>query len=144
MNGTRITAIRFATQRYRSQANQHGFGSNLLGRIDTVHDDEAIRQALLLLLSTRPGERVMRPEYGCDLEVLLFQPVNGATAGMAIHYVRRAITLWEPRVEILSLDAYPCIDRDGCLEVALTYRVRATGHVDSLALNLDMAGSRVL
>src|ERR1017187_1926252 len=64
-----------------------------------------MRQALLLLLSTRPGERVMRPDYGCPLKGLGFEPNDDTTAGMAIGYIRRAIERWEPRVRIVRLDA---------------------------------------
>ena len=66
------------------------------GAIDTVADDEAIRQSLLMLISTRPGERVMRPEYGCDLHRLVFSPNDDTTAGLAIHFVRQAVERWEP------------------------------------------------
>src|SRR5262245_50578818 len=91
------------------------------GGIDTVADDEAIRQSLLLLISTRPGERVMRPEYGCDLHRLVFSPNDDTTAGLAIHYVRQAIERWEPRVEVTRLDARRSADesRPGNLEIYL-------------------------
>ena len=75
------------------------------GSIAMVEEDDAIRQALLLLISTRPGERVMRPAYGCDLERLIFSPNDDTTAGLAMHYVRQAVERWEPRVEILGVDA---------------------------------------
>ena len=67
-----------------------------------VEDDASIRQSLLLLLSTSPGERVMRPDYGCSLRRLVFAPNDDTTAGLAIHYVRQAVERWEPRVEILA------------------------------------------
>ena len=75
------------------------------GRIDMVQDDASIRQSLLLLLSTSPGERVMRPDYGCYLRRLVFAPNDDTTAGLAIHYVRQAVGRWEPRVEIIGVDA---------------------------------------
>jgi len=75
------------------------------GRIEMVEGDESIRQSLLLLLSTSPGERVMRPDYGCSLRHLVFGPNDDTTAGLAIHYVRRAVERWEPRVEVLTVDA---------------------------------------
>ena len=57
---------------------------------------DAVRQSILLLLSTRPGERVMRPDNGCDLYRLAFAPSDDMTAGLAIHYVRQAVERWEP------------------------------------------------
>src|SRR5215468_12298027 len=82
-----------------------GLNLSPTGGIEMVEDRDSVRQAILLLLSTRPGERVMRPNYGCDLHRLVFSPNDNTTAGLAIHYVRQAIERWEPRVEVVRLDA---------------------------------------
>lgn len=108
------------------------------GAIDTVADDEAIRQSLLLLISTRPGERVMRPEYGCDLQRLVFSPSDDTTAGLAIHFVRQAVERWEPRVEILGVDAGPDPEKAPRLQIVLDYRVRATLRRDRVVVGLDL------
>ena len=108
------------------------------GGVDMVDGSRSVRQALLLLLSTRPGERVMRPNYGCYLHRLVFSPNDAATAGLAIHYVRRAIERWEPRVEILALDAGQNPERPELLDVFLEYRVRATQRVEQLAFSVNL------
>ena len=113
--------------------------------IAMVQADAAVRQALLLLLSTRPGERVMRPEYGCDLSPLIFAPKDDTTAGLAMHFVRRAVERWEPRVQIVRLDARGGNgggdgEQPGLLRIELEYRVRITGHVDQLSLPLRLEG----
>jgi phage baseplate assembly protein W len=108
------------------------------GAIDTVSDDEAIRQSLLLLISTRPGERIMRPEYGCDLYRLVFSPNDDTTAGLAIHFVRQAVERWEPRVEVLRVDANRDPYEATRLEVVLDYRVRATLRSDRVVVNIDL------
>jgi len=110
------------------------------GRIDMVEDDEAIRQAILMLLATSPGERVMRPDYGCLLRRVIFSPNDDTTAGLAIHYVRIALERWEPRIEILRLDATADPERTGRLEVVLDYRVRATQAAQSLRIPIDLGG----
>ena len=51
----------------------------------------AVRQSILMLLSTRPGERVMPPDYGCPIHRLVFSPNDATTAGLAIHYVRHSL-----------------------------------------------------
>ena len=107
-----------------------------------VEDEDAVRQAILLLLSTSPGERVMRPEYGCDLHRLIFSPNDDTTAGLAIHYVRRALERWEPRIDILRLDATRCAENPGVLEIVLEYRVRATWQIENLVFHLDLTGER--
>lgn len=111
------------------------------GRIEMIEEDGAVRQALLLLLSTIPGERVMRPTYGSDLHRLIFSPNDATTAGLAIHYVRQAVERWEPRVEIVDVDANASPD-EGVLDVRLEYRVRATRAHAVLDLEVDLGGGR--
>jgi phage baseplate assembly protein W len=101
---------------------------------------DAVRQSLLLLLSTMPGERVMRPTYGCELYRLVFWPNDGTTAGLAIHYVRRAVEQWEPRVRLLRVDAAANPEVDERLDVVLDYVVLLGGRRDSLALEVDLGG----
>lgn len=108
------------------------------GGVDMVDQHASIRQAILLLLSTRPGERVMRPHYGCNLHRLIFWPNDSTTAGLAIHYVRRAIERWEPRVEILELDAGRSPSDPSRLDIDLHYRVRATQKSDRVQLSLSL------
>ena len=112
-------------------------------RLATVTDTDSIRQALLLLLSTRPGERVNRPAYGCHLWRLAFSPADDTTAGLAIHYVNRAVQRWEPRVLVLDVTAGVPADDPAVLEVRLHYRVRSTQAEDEVAVAipaLDFGG----
>lgn len=110
-----------------------GLSVSSRGRVALATGRDAIRQSLLMLLSTVPGERVMRPDYGCDLQRLLFWPNDATTAGLAIHYVRRAVETFEPRVDVLEVDAGPDPDAPDHLTVTLTYRIAATRGVDALA-----------
>jgi phage baseplate assembly protein W len=116
------------------------------GRIAMVSGDEAIRQSILLLLTTLPGERVMRPDYGCPLHRLLFAPNDATTAGLAIHYVRQALVRFEPRIDIVSLDAgAPAVRELGAADaskliISLVYRVKSTNRQASLDLEVDLFG----
>lgn len=110
------------------------------GRIEMIDGDASVRQAILLLLSTSPGERVMRPDYGCSLQHLVFAPNDDTTAGLAIHYVRQALTRWEPRIEILRLDAGRAEGGEQRLRITLDYRVKATQHLGRTAFDLNLAG----
>jgi phage baseplate assembly protein W len=109
------------------------------GAPELVDGVEAVRQAVLLLLSTRPGERVMRPEYGCDLHRVLFAPNDDTTAGLAIHYVRRALERWEPRIAVLAVDANRSEDQEGVLEVTVDYQVRAAQRRDQVMVSVPLA-----
>lgn len=105
-----------------------------------VEEEESVRQAILLLLATRPGERVMRPEYGCDLHRLVFSPNDDTTAGLATHYVQRALARWEPRIQILRLDTTRPEGDPGRLDIQLQYRVKSTLRVEQLTFPLNLAG----
>ncbi|MET3723702.1 GPW/gp25 family protein [Sphingomonas trueperi] len=111
------------------------------GTLAMVDDHAAVRQAVLILLTTVPGERVMRPDYGCPLDRLMFAPNDATTAGLAIHYVREAIRRWEPRVEIVRIDAGVEDADGGRLRIELDYRVRRTDRLDSIVLPIDLQGA---
>jgi phage baseplate assembly protein W len=127
-----------------------GFGSQLgtgtrsgptvsaSGGLQLVHGDAAIRQSIMLLLTTMPGERVMRPDYGCPLHRLLFWPNDATTSGLAIHYVRQAIRRFEPRIQIVRLDAEADRSDPSALRIMLEYRVRQTGTVDRLDVSMRL------
>ncbi len=117
-----------------------GLSASPAGRIEMVRGADAIRQSLMLLLSTRPGERIMRPDYGCDLARLVFSPNDDTTAGLAIHYVRRAVERFEPRVVILAIDAGPAPDAPDRLEVVLDYRPKLGGPAQRLVAAVPLEG----
>jgi phage baseplate assembly protein W len=139
MNSSRYRAWRFVHPDLAS-GEPAGLALSARGGIDTVEGGDAVRQAILLLLSTAPGERVMRPEYGCDLQRLVFSPNDDTTAGLAIHYVRQALERWEPRIELLDLDAARDPARPEMLNISLTYRVRATQRAEQLAFSFSLMG----
>lgn len=110
------------------------------GRLAKISETGRVRQAILLLLSTRPGERIMRPDYGCDLHRLVFWPNDETTAGLAIHYVRTALERWIPEVEILHLDAGPNASDLRGLAIELEYRLKNQAHSDQLGFSLSLEG----
>lgn len=113
------------------------------GGPEMVEGRSSVQQALRLLLAIRPGERVMRPHYGCHLHRLVFSPNDNTTAGLAIHYVRQAIQRWEPRIEIMRLEATrPSEAAPGLLEIYLEYRIRATQQTESLIYAFDLTGEK--
>jgi phage baseplate assembly protein W len=118
-----------------------GLGVSLSGGIAMVDRDASVRQSILILLSTAPGERVMRPYFGCSLNRLVFAPNDDTTAGMAIHYVRQALERWEPRIAILRLDAnrHPEDPADR-LGIQLEYRIRASQRIGHLEFDISLTG----
>jgi phage baseplate assembly protein W len=139
----RFRALRFVHPDFDAAVGNYGLRVAASGRIDMVDADASVRQAVLLLLTTRPGERVMLPTYGCDLYQLLFAPNDATTAGLAIHYVRLALERWEPRIDILDLDASRSPEDPARLEIRLGYRVRPTLNEEQLTLQLQLLGPPV-
>lgn len=117
-----------------------GLGISPTGGVDMVNEGDSVRQSILLLLSTIPGERVMRPDYGCELHRLVFSPNDNTTSGLAIHYVRQALDRWEPRAQVMHLDAGPDPQYPERLQIMLEYRLRRTQHTDELAFSINLVG----
>ena len=95
------------------------------GDIALASGEDDIRQAILIILGTAPGERVMRPDFGAGLQALVFEPLNTATKALVKHRVEEALLVWEPRID--SLEVNVTDERTlGRLLIELRYRVRAT------------------
>jgi uncharacterized protein len=89
-----------------------------------AEDDADIRQAIRIILGTAPGERVMRPDFGCRIHELIFWPANQDTADIAERYVREALLRWEPRINIQSVVVTPGGAQVGQMTVEISYEVK--------------------
>ena len=88
--------------------------------------DESIRQSMFIILGTAPGERVMRPSFGCNIHDLVYAPNNLNTASLAAHFCIEALGKWEPRIEEIEAQAEPSGDDANRLDITIKYKVRAT------------------
>jgi phage baseplate assembly protein W len=143
MNTHRYRAWRFLHPDLDMPEDWAGLSFSPTGGIEMVGERESVRQAVLLLLSTRTGERVMRPDYGCDLHKLVFSPNDDTTAGLAMHYVRQAIERWEPRIVIERLDAGRDEAYPERLNILLEYRMSSLNTRDSLMFSVNLTGEAV-
>lgn len=87
---------------------------------------ESIEESIRIILGTSRAERVMRPDFGADLKRLVFSPNNTSTAGLAIFYVQEALRKWEPRIELLNVDANPDGKDANMLLITVDYRIIST------------------
>jgi uncharacterized protein len=94
--------------------------------VQMVADEEDIQQSLEILLSTRHGERVMQPEYGCNLDVLLFEPINTSLITFVKDLIEKAILYHEPRIALQKLDIKTDQVLEGLLLIELEYVIRST------------------
>jgi uncharacterized protein len=85
-----------------------------------------VRQSILLILQTAKGERVMRPDFGARLSDLTFEPVTQATITLAEHYVKEALTRFEPRIVVSKVKITVNRQQPDHLFIELDYRVRST------------------
>jgi phage baseplate assembly protein W len=138
-----LQAWRFAFRPVDALERAVGPMASARGRIELVRDADAVRQAILLLVGTRPGERVMRPDYGCNLFRLAFAPNDDTTAGLAIHYVKVALDRWESRIAVLALDAQRHRVDAGRLDIHLQYRLRRLPGAEQLNLSYDLRAGRI-
>lgn len=129
--------FRFTHPDFAREGEAAGFHLGPAGDLDMVDGEDSVRQAILLLLTTRLGERVMRPDYGCELYRLAFWPNDDTTGGLAIHFVRQALERWEPRVDVVRLDAQRDPEYPERLDVMLEYRLRATQQVGFVAVSVS-------
>lgn len=88
--------------------------------------EEGIRQSIWMILRTSPGERVMRPDFGCGIHDLVFGVNNAATANAVAEAVRQALAIWEPRIDVLDVYAVPDQSHPNLLRIEINYQVRST------------------
>ena len=101
---------------------------NATGSVAMSKHEDDIREAIFIILGTSPGERVMRPDFGCGIHDLVFAPINTATIGLVESSVREALTRYESRIDIINLNVLADEADVGKLKVSIDYRVRATNN----------------
>jgi hypothetical protein len=102
----------------------HRRGSQIAA--DMVEAEEDIRQSLQILLSTRRGERVKHPRFGCDLDSILFQPVSLTLTTQLQEDIRTAILLYEHRIDLHQVVVALADSNRGLINVSLDYTIRTT------------------
>ncbi|RKH59547.1 GPW/gp25 family protein [Corallococcus aberystwythensis] len=95
------------------------------GTVAIVHGVVDIEQSLAILLGTEVGERLMRPEYGCDLRSMLFEPLDASAEAYVKDLVRTAILYHEPRIQLDALKLMP-VPETGSIAMLLEYVIRTT------------------
>lgn len=96
------------------------------GRISLSSAEEDIREAIRIILGTRKGERIMRPEFGCGIHEMVFEPLNETSRGLIRYQVEDALTRWEPRIEHIKVQVDFDQNEQGRVLVKIEYTVRST------------------
>jgi hypothetical protein len=103
-----------------------------LGRLAVSSGDSDVEEAIDIILGTAPGERPMRPEFGCGIHNYIFDSIDAYTLGKVEYEIRSALDRWEPRIEVLDVE--PDLTRidDGALMIEITYKLVATNDLRNL------------
>ncbi len=88
-----------------------------------VQAEEDIEQALQILLSTSPGERIMQPLFGCGIRSIIFEPLDDGTLAALAHTIEQAVLFFEPRVVLDRVDIDTTDELEGVLRITLDYTI---------------------
>lgn len=102
------------------------------GQLALVTGSEDIEQSIRIILGTRPGERVMRPTFGCRAHELIFEPISAATATLMQEYVYDALRMWEPRIEVADVNIEIEAGAAGMLLAVVEYIIKSTHDTRSI------------
>lgn len=102
------------------------------GALALTTGEDDIAQAIDLILGTAPGERPMRPEFGCEVHDFVFDTIDAAMIGRLDAAIRAALDRWEPRIEVGAIDFDLSHTSEGRLDITIAYRIRATNHERNL------------
>lgn len=111
---------------------------HLDGRLAWAKDDQSIRESMLNILLTRPGERLQRPDFGAGLLNFIHQPNNETTRNLIAGVVRKSLDLWEQRVNIDGVDVQPSPNNLAEVHINIRYRMRHNPAPAELGLTLNL------
>lgn len=102
------------------------------GGLSYVSGEAGIAEAIWIILSTPPRTRVMEPELGCGIHAYVFAPNNPNTRAVIVQEVQRALQRWEPRIDVLAVQAVSRPEAPNTLFINVDYRVRANNALHNL------------
>jgi len=105
---------------------------DVLGETETSSDNANIRESMMLILGTAPGERLFRPDFGCAIHDIFFEPNTALTAAKIEYEVKRSLTAFEPRVTNIEVKATPDADEPTRMNVSISYVIRRTNTAANL------------
>jgi uncharacterized protein len=114
---------------------------NQRGAIALVGGEKNIEQSIGIILGTRPGERVMRPNFGCRASELIFEPRDATTFTLMKTYVEEALKFWEPRINVDGIDISIDDASDGAVFVEIQYEIKETHDVRSIVYPFFLTGN---
>src|SRR3954453_21153993 len=100
------------------------------GTIARARAEQRVEEAIYLILSTAKGERIMLPDFGCGIHDLVFAPNSASTVSSVVHSVRTALTNYEPRIDVLDINAEA--QGENLLLIRISYRIRENNAIGNM------------
>jgi len=110
------------------------------GRLHYPSLAESVRQSIRIILLTRPGERLMRPNYGAGLERILHEPNTLTTRRQIRDLINDSLARWEPRILLDRVDVWEGEERPDTVRVEIVYRLRMTNQAQHMGITLELEG----
>ncbi|MGD8587488.1 MAG: GPW/gp25 family protein [Chromatiales bacterium] len=110
------------------------------GVLGYASDDESVREVIRNILLTRPGERLMRPQFGAGLLDFVHQPNNETTRNLMAKVIRKAIEQWETRVRVDAVEVLPDRGKLSVVQVNILYHMRHARQPKQLTFGIDLSG----
>jgi phage baseplate assembly protein W len=108
------------------------------GRWHYAENDKSVREVIRNILLTRPGERLMRKQFGAGLLDFIHQPNNQTTRNVMAEIVRKAIDQWETRVQVEQVEVLPDRDNLSVVQIIIRYRMLYSGQINQLSFGIDL------
>jgi len=102
------------------------------GEIASSEGEDSIKESIKIILGTAKGERVMRPDFGCDINEIVFAPINTSTGTLIDFHIREALLIWEPRIDLLNVHVSPDENEKNKLIINIEYMVKASNTKSNL------------
>jgi phage baseplate assembly protein W len=102
---------------------------NAKGGLDWSNGPHRIQAAIWTILSTSPGERLMLPTFGAGIKDYVFQPNSQAVCARLQTAVQKALTQWEPRIQVVSVQATPSAEQDSLVLISIDYQILGTNEL---------------
>lgn len=97
---------------------------NNKGNMKMSYFEQSIAESVRLIIGTSKGERLMRPDYGCEINELVFAPNNANTHSLIAFYIEEALVKWEPRIILEKVEATPSEENEAQIDIYIEYKVR--------------------
>jgi phage baseplate assembly protein W len=100
-------------------------GPDLTGALDLSGCEKSVEESIRIILGTTPGERLMRPDFGCMINEILFAPNSQRSISLAVHYIREALVRWEPRIILRDVKGESSPENPSAVNIHIEYEIRS-------------------